>query len=156
MAALIMLAVQIYGAKELFHIILVDKDLAEQSYQKSKAPGPYETSDNITPGILQIKVCSHTIYRPFPPHRIVIAQGRDVSPDVKKLLIESGLLKNGSPTEIGKTVLIILESVESIPGPCPERATIDLRNHHHFKERERIAQQLVSRFNFICKMIDIR
>jgi len=75
---------------------------------------------------------------------------------VKKLLTESGLLKNGSPTEIGKTVLRILESVKNISGPCPERAKIDLRNHHHFKERERIAQQLVNRFNFICKVIDSR
>jgi len=159
MAALMTLAVQIYGAKELFHIILQDEDLESSSRIRNlKHLDPARQAIILHPEPSKLRYVRMPFIGLFSLIGDIVTalKGRDASPEVKKLLTESDLLKNGSPTEIGKTVLRLLESVENTPGPCPERATIDLRNHHHLMERERMAQKLVSRFNFICKVTDSR
>jgi len=160
MSALMTLAVQIYGATSLFHIILEDLEL-EQEGKISNLRNKDEREKNqiLHPDPSIIKLVKLPFIGLFPWIGDILKglKGEEVNKDIKNILVDNNLIHNSEITEIGKTVLNILESVESLPEPYPHEAKVHLSSKEpKYKDKlQEMVNKLKSRFSFICELNDI-
>lgn len=162
MSALMTLAVQIYGAKEQFHIIVDDPELEEKSKINKLMHLRNEDKKKVLhPDRSKVKVVHIPFIGLFPFIKDIVAalQGKEVgSREIKELLISNNLIENNKPTELGKMVLEILESVESLPEPCLHEPEIKLskKEPKFIKELEKRANEFKDRFHFVCRIMDAK
>jgi CRISPR-associated protein Csx14 len=157
MAATMTLAVQLYGAKSIFHIILDNRETELKSHiRKLKQLEQAEQIKVLHPEVSKVRIVTIPFIGLFPFIGEIVKglQTGEASEQISSLLIENGLLRDRTPTEAGRILLQVLEGVESMPGPCPGEPKIHLTDHSFRKEREYMANQLKSRFNFICEIRD--
>jgi CRISPR-associated protein Csx14 len=160
MSALMTLAVQIYGAKELFHIIVDDPELERKSrIDKLLHYNEKEQKDILHPDISKITCISMPFIGLFPWITDIVKTLKGETEDrgeIKELLCSNGLIEDNNPTILGKRFLDILERVESMPEPCIEESKIILSKGEprYKKEIEKMAQRLRQRFSFICEIRD--
>lgn len=146
MSALVALAVQIYGAKLLCHVInmMVEMDEALQrrmqaSYLKRY---PEEWSELLHPSLEELTLVRLPVISLFPMlDDFLAALGGQSTDRVEKsalLLLENGgLIKKSDAgwdvTETGKTLYGVLSDVESLPPPSttpPEEKKVNIADHH--------------------------
>jgi len=160
MSALMTLAVQIYGAKELFHIIVDDPDLEEKSRIENLMHYSKEEQEELLhPDISKIKFVSMPFIGLFPWISDIVKALKGEATDrkeIKELLSSNGLIEDNKPTSLGKRFLDILGRVESMPDPCPEEPEIKLsRKEPKYKEDiEKMANKIKRRFSFVCEIRD--
>jgi len=159
MSALMTLAVQIYGAKELFHIIVEDKELEERGkIDRLRHFTAGEQDEILHPDIGKIKVINMPFIGLFPWISDILKTlrgERTEKKEIRELLHSNNLVEDDKPTKLGKQFLEILERVESVPEPCPETPRIKLSSSEprYKKEIENQAQKLL-RFSFVCEIAD--
>ncbi len=120
MSALLALAVQFYGANMLFHVLVDDPVVEEEGHiLKLKNKSPDEQNRPLHPDVGLIKIIRMPFVGLFPLLDSVIAglKGQEVGPEIKALLEQNGLWQQGNPTDFGRRVLDVLESVETLPPP---------------------------------------
>jgi len=160
MSALMTLAVQIYGAKELFHIIVEDPELEDRSrINELRHYNEEEQKEILHPDIDKITHISMPFIGLFPWITDIVKTLKGESIDrkeIRELLSSNGLIEDNKPTSLGKRFLDILERVESMPDPCSEEPKIKLSEGEpkYKKEIEKMAQRLRWRFSFICEIRD--
>jgi CRISPR-associated protein Csx14 len=160
MSALLALAVQFYGARRLFHVLVEDLVLEEEGHilelrNKSKE----EQSRALHPSIEQIKLVNLPFIGLFPLLEDIVKglNGRSVRPEVQELLEQNGLCTADGPTDLGRMVLQVLESVEALPEPRTSDCDIKLASKEP-KEAQRTqewAKRLCNRFLFVERIEDI-
>jgi len=160
MSALLALAVQFYGAALLFHIIIEDPEIEEEGHVLKLRNLPEEEQNRyLHPPVEKIKLVRLPFVGLFPMLDQIISglKGERLNPEVKSLLEQNNLWRNDQPTELGKTLLQILEGVESLPPPRLGDPEIQLAKKEP-KEKEQTqkwAEQLCHRFSFIVRVEDI-
>lgn len=159
MSALMTLAVQIYGAKELFHIYVDDPDLEEKSrITKLRYLSESERNRILHPDLNKIRIVRMPFIGLFPWISDIIKtlKGEITSNrEIKELLISNKLIENNKPTYLGELFLKILGYVESRPEPCETEPVVKIsKNHHEWREREDLANKLRNRFPYICEIWD--
>jgi len=163
MSALLALAVQFYGAERLFHVWVPPwleeegeisklrhlKDFPEE-LNKRLHPS-LEAGESDRPRIVDLPFIS---LFPWLDDIRMALQGKEVpSKEIKEFLMATSLLTSeGEPTDLGKTVSAILESVEGLPPARQEECQIHISPHHNKERLETFAQQLCSRFPFITEV----
>jgi CRISPR-associated protein Csx14 len=131
MSALMALAVQIYGAAVLFHVVHedVDKDPELQRRMKPKylrdlAAGSEELGSLLHPPLEKIRLARFPVVSLFPflndfYKALSGAVTTDVDGKIRDMLVSSNLIRDDGvaliPTESGKQLLEILEDIRSTP-----------------------------------------
>ncbi|MCG2738565.1 MAG: CRISPR-associated ring nuclease [Thermoplasmatales archaeon] len=157
MSALMTLAVQIYGAKELFHVIVKDQNLEKESNINRLRHFPNnEKIKFLHPDKKNITIIRMPFIGLFPWISDIIKAlkgGAVERKEIRELLVSNDLIKDNKPTDIGKTLLDILDKVESIPEPCKERKYLkpEAVKHHNNMEIAEMAKKVMDRFNYICE-----
>lgn len=160
MSALMTLAVQIYGAKELFHIFVDDQELEERSsIIRLRNFSESEQNEILHPDLSKIKIVRMPFIGLFPWVGDIVKtlKGEQTGKrEIRDLLVSNKLIENNKPTQLGESFLKILESIESRPEPCDKEPIIRLdRSEPKFKkEIQQIAQKLKNRFSYICEIRD--
>lgn len=158
MSALMTLAVQIYGAKELFHIIITDPELEKQSnIGYLRAYPKDEQVKFLHPDSKKLKIVRMPFIGLFPWISDITKalKGETIERrEIKELLMSNALVKNNILTDEGKRFLKILEKVESIPEPCKERKYLRPQEikHHYKEETEEMAKKIMDHFNYVCEV----
>ncbi len=158
MSALMALAVQIYGAKELFHVIVTDPELEKKSNICYLRFFPKDEKVKfLHPARDKIKTVRMPFIGLFPWISDITKalKGEPVEKkEVKELLIYNNLVKDNEPTDEGRIFLKILEKVESIPEPCKERKYLKLQEvkHHNSREIAEMANEIMDRFSYVCEV----
>jgi CRISPR-associated protein Csx14 len=161
MSALMMLAVQIYGAKELFHIIVDDPELEERSrITQLRKFSEREQNEILHPDLRKIKIVRMPFIGLFPwigDIVKILKGGQTDKKEIRELLVSNKLIENNKPTQLGESFLKILEQVESRPEPCDKELIIRLdRSEPKFKkEIQQITRKLKDRFSYMCEIRDI-
>ncbi len=160
MSALMTLAVQIYGATSLFHVILDDLELEQEGkIDKLRNKDEREINQILHPDLSIIKLVKLPFIGLFPWIGDILKglKGEEVSKDIKNILKDNNLIRDSGATDIGRMVLNILESVESLPEPCPHEAKVHLSSKEpKYKDRlQEMVNKLKRRFSFICELSDI-
>jgi len=158
MSALLALAVQFYGARRLFHV-LVDPVLEEEGHiLKLKNKSREEQSRALHP-LEHIKLVNLPFIGLFPLLGDIISalKGRTAPPEVKRLLEQNGLVTTAGLTDLGKMVLQVLESVEALPEPRTGECEIQLarKEPKEAEETRKWAERLENRFSFVERIDDI-
>jgi len=160
MSALLALAVQFYGARRLFHVLVEDPVLEEEGHiLKLKNKSREEQNQALHPPVEQIKLVNLPFIGLFPLLGNIIGglKGEAVPSEVKGLLEQNGLVTTAGLTDLGKIVLRVLESVETLPEPRAGECEIHLA-HGEPKEAEgtkKWAERLANRFSFVERIDDI-
>ncbi|NSW77023.1 MAG: CRISPR-associated protein Csx14 [Candidatus Atribacteria bacterium] len=160
MSALFALAVQFYGARRLFHVLTQDPELEEEGrIWKLQNRTPEEQKRLLHPPVETIQLVQLPFVGLFPLLGNIITglQGGSVSGEVRQILEDNGLVRADKVTDLGKTVLQILQNVESLPEPRQGEC------HFKFAEKEpkeapktrEWANRLANRFLFIERVDDI-
>lgn len=158
MSALMTLAVQIYGAKELFHVIVTDSELEKKSnigYLRSFPKDERVKFLHPPKDIIKIVRMPFIGLFPWISDITKALKGETVEKkEVKELLIYNNLVKDNVPTNEGKMFLKILEKVESIPEPCKERKYLKPQEvkHHHSREIAEMAKKILDHFSYVCEV----
>jgi len=160
MSALLTLAVQFYGARRLFHVLVEDPVLEEEGYiLKLKNKSCDEQSRALHPPVEHIRLVNLPFIGLFPLLGDIIAglKGKTAPSEVKGLLEHNGLVTTAGPTDLGERVLQVLESVEALPEPRTGECQIQLaRNEPKEAEQTRNwAERLANRFSFVERIEDI-
>lgn len=160
MSALMTLAVQIYGATSLFHIILDDLELEQKGkISNLRNKDEREINEILHPKLAVIKLVRLPFIGLFPWIGDILKglKGQEISKDIRNILKDNNLIRDSGITDIGKTVLNILESVESLPEPCLYEAQVHLSSKEpKYKDRlQEMVNKLKRRFSFICELSDI-
>lgn len=159
MSALMTLAVQIYGAKELFHIVVTDPDLEKNSnITHLRHLSSEEKNKILHPENDKIKVVRMPFIGLFPWIKDIIKclKGEKVDKkEILELLISNNLIKDNNLTPVGKTFLHILGRVGSLPPPCRDRKGPKDIKHHNGKEISEMADRIMERFNYVCEVKSI-
>jgi len=159
MSALMTLAVQFYGARELFHIIVTDPELEEKSnITKLRHLKEQERNRVLHPDLSKVKIIQMPFIGLFPwMSDIVAALKGEQTPkkEIQELLAANNLLENGKLTPLGEIFLKIIEKVESRPPPRLEEPKIHIAKHHHQKELQQVAQKIVNRLNYVTQIRSI-
>ncbi len=158
MSALMALAVQIYGADALFHIIVEDPDIEEK--------GKINILRNLTKqekvGVLhpdpsKIKIIRMPFIGLFPYINEILGVLKEGKGKKKiiKLLKDNSLIDNtGKTTPMGETMYSIIERVESLPESCQEKKKPHLSDHGYggeMKKLEEMANKLL-KVSFVCEV----
>ena len=159
MSALLALAVQFYGAERLFHIwvppwLEAEGEIAQlrnlpEDVRIQKLHPPLNTEDRprlvdlpfigLFPWLEDIR---DALKGAVPPER-----------SLKTLLQANNLLDSQArPTELGKTILNILEDVEGLPPARQEPCKVAIAKHHYRDRLERFAQELCGSLLFITQI----
>jgi CRISPR-associated protein Csx14 len=160
MSALLALAVQFYGARRLFHVLVEDPVLEEEGHiLKLKNKSREEQNRALHPPVKQIKLVNLPFIGLFPLLGNIIAglKGKAVPSEVKGLLEQNGFVTPAGPTDLGRMVLRVLESVETLPEPRAGECEIQLA-HKEPKEADETrkwAERLANRFSFVERIDDI-
>jgi len=160
MSALLALAVQFYGARRLFHVLVEDPVLEEEGHiLKLRNMNPQDQRRVLHPPVKQIKLVNLPFIGLFPLLGDIISglKGQPVRSEVKELLEQNGLLVAGTPTPLGQMVLQVLESVETLPEPRQGGCQLSLakKEPREARETEEWANRLANRFLFIERIEDI-
>jgi CRISPR-associated protein Csx14 len=160
MSALLALAVQFYGARRLFHVLVEDPVLEEEGHiLKLQNMNPQDQRRVLHPPVKQIKLVNLPFIGLFPLLGDIISglKGQPVRSEVKELLEQNGLLVAGTPTPQGQMVLQVLESVETLPEPRQVDCQLSLakKEPREARETEEWANRLANRFLFIERIEDI-
>lgn len=119
MSALLTLAVQFFGATSLFHIVVDDPKIEEMGHISKLYNLPEEElKQYLHPPPDKIKLVKLPFIGLFPLMDRIIStlQGKgEKDPEIESLLEQNKLLQNGKITELGRTVLGILEQAEFAP-----------------------------------------
>ena len=159
MSALLALAVQFYGARRLFHVLVEDPVLEEEGHiLKLKNKSREEQSRALHP-LEHIKLVNLPFIGLFPLLGDIISalKGRTAPPEVKRLLEQNGLATTAGLTDLGKMVLQVLESVEALPEPRTGECEIQLarKEPKEAEETRKWAERLANRFSFVERIDDI-
>jgi len=144
MSALMALAVQIYGAKLLCHVVhlLMDQDLQrkmEASYLKRY---PEEQKALLHPPLEELEVVRLPVVSLFPLLNDFLSAlgGQDVGAlekTVRILLEDAKLIERAGSgwkvTALGQQLHAVLSDIELLPEPSstpPQQKTVDLKDHH--------------------------
>lgn len=156
MSALMTLAVQFYGAKELFHIIINDKDLEENSYVKRLRHFEKEKMNRIfhpDPSLVIYVRMPFIGLLPWITEILkVLKGGRTEKPEVSAFIKYNNLIENGKLTEMGKLILKILETVESRPTPYFNIPEISIGKHHYKSELEDVARKIAKKIEYLVRI----
>jgi len=160
MSALLTLAVQFYGAQRLFHVLVDDLELEEEGHiQKLKNKLPQEQNRVLHPPVEHIKLVNLPFIGLLPLLGDIVAglKGSPMRSEVQALLEHNGLLAEGQPTPLGKMILQVLESIETLPEPRQGECEKNLaRKEPKEAEQTRLwAERLERRFLFIERIEDI-
>jgi CRISPR-associated protein Csx14 len=160
MSALLALAVQFYGARRLFHVLVEDPVLEEEGHiLKLKNKSREEQKQALHPPVDQIKLVNLPFIGLFPLLGNIIAglKGEAVPSEVKILLEQNGLVTPAGPTDLGRMVLRVLESVEALPEPRAGKCEIQLAHKEpkEADETKKWAERLANRFSFVERIDDI-
>ena len=160
MSALLALAVQFYGARRLFHVLVEDPVLEEEGHiLKLKNKSRKEQKQVLHPPVEQIKLVNLPFIGLFPLLGNIIAglKGEAVPSEVKILLGQNGLVTPAGPTDLGRMVLRVLESVEALPEPRAGKCEIQLAHKEPKEagETSKWAERLANRFSFVERIDDI-
>jgi len=160
MSALMTLAVQIYGAKELFHIIVEDPELEDRSRIGNLVHcDEEEQNEMLHPDRGNITHISMPFIGLFPWIKDIVKtlKGEKIDKkEISELLSSNGLMEDNKPTSLGERFLDILGRVESMPDPCTEEPKITLKKKEpkYKKKIEEMAHRLRQRFSSICEIRD--
>ncbi|HEY65182.1 MAG TPA: CRISPR-associated protein Csx14 [Caldilineae bacterium] len=163
MSALLALAVQFYGAERLFHVwvppwIEEEGDISKLCQWKdfpkrlNEVLHPsLEADEGDRPRIVDLPFIG--LFPLLDDIRMAL-QGEEIPlKEIKGLLVANALLTSqGEPTELGRRVAIILESVEGLPPARQEECKISIAKHHYSGRLERFAWELSGRFPFITEI----
>ena len=156
MSALMTLAVQLYGAKELFHVIVDDPEFEKKSRDlRIYLNSPEKLNYYLHPDISKIKKVKMPFIGLFPWISEIIRalKGEQIERrDVRDVLVINGLIEDNEPTDLGKMILEILEKVETLPEPCYEPKVPKKFNHHFSRELAEMARKIANKFPFICEI----
>jgi CRISPR-associated protein Csx14 len=160
MSALLALAVQFYGARRLFHVLVEDPLLEKEGHiLELRNMNPQDQRRVLHPPVKQIKLVNLPFIGLFPLLGDIISglKGQPVRSEVKELLEQNGLLVAGTPTPLGQMVLQVLESVETLPEPRQGGCQLSLakKEPREARETEEWANRLANRFLFIERIEDI-
>ena len=161
MAALLTLAVQFYGATMLFHVLVDDPGLEEEGHiLKLQNKPPVDQNRALHPDVNCIKIIRMPFLGLFPLlHRVVAGlKGQESNSEVKTLLEQNGLWQQGNPTDLGRRVLAVLESVEALPPPrqreeCEKR--LAKKEPKEAQATREWADRICQRFLFVERIEDI-
>ncbi|MCD5401278.1 CRISPR-associated ring nuclease [candidate division NPL-UPA2 bacterium] len=161
MSALMTLAVQFYGAKELFHII-ADPEIEERGrIGKLRHQPPQVQNDLLHPPPEKVSVVKMPFIALFPWISDIIrtlkGEGQPPREVWQFLLANDFVTREGERTEKGNTLLEILQKVESKPPPYLGECTIHLnRGEPRFlKERGILAESLRHAFRFVAEIREL-
>lgn len=154
MSALMTLAVQFYGATMLFHVIVDDPEIEEMGHISNlQNLSNEEVNQYLHPPVGKIKIIRLPFIGLFPLLGEIISclKGKSTRPEIKTILEQNGLIKKNKPTELGRTVLQILEDVETLPEPRKGECEIKLptKEPKEYEETERWTQRIRDRFPFV-------
>lgn len=160
MSALLALAVQFYGAQRLFHVLVEDPEIEEEGrILKLRNKSREEQDRALHPPVEQIKLVNLPFIGLFPLLGDIIngLQGGSVRPEVKELLEQNGLLAAEGPTDLGRMVLQVLESVEALPDPRTGECELRLagKEPKEAQQTREWANRLANRFLFVERIEDI-
>lgn len=160
MSALLTLAVQFYGATSLFHVVVEDPEIEEGGHILNLRNLPEEEQDRyLHPPVDQIKLVHLPFVGLFPMLGEIVAglRGETVRSEVRTLLERNNLWQGGQPTDFGKTVLRILENVETLPRPRSGECRIQLARKETKEEKatEEWAKRICNRFGFVERIESI-
>lgn len=161
MSALLALAVQFYGANMLFHALVDDLELEEEGHiLKLRNKSLDEQNRALHPDVRLIKLIRMPFVGLFPLLNSVIAglKGQEVGSEIKALLEQNGLWQQGSPTDFGRRVLDVLESVEALPPPRQSEECEKSLAKKEPKEAQATrdwADRICRRFLFVERIEDI-
>jgi len=160
MSALLTLAVQFYGAKRLFHVLVEDPLLEEEGHiLKLRNKSPEERNQALHPPVEQIKLVNLPFIGLFPLLWDIISglKDRSVRSEVRELLEQNGLITAGTLTPLGQMVSEVLERVEALPEPrqgdCD--ASLAKKEPGEAQATKEWANRLANRFLFIERIEDI-
>jgi CRISPR-associated protein Csx14 len=161
MSALLTLAVQFYGARRLFHVLVDNSELEKEGHiTKLRNKSREEQTRALHPPVEKIKLVNLPFIGLFPLLGDIIAglKGSLVRSEVKGLLEQNGLLAASGPTDLGQMVLQVLESVEALPEPRAGECEIRLASKEPKEARktqEWAYRLAASRFLFVERFEDI-
>ncbi len=162
MSALLALAVQFYGARRLFHVLVEDPVLeAEGHITQLRHKSRDEQARALHPPVEQIRLVNLPFIGLFPLLGDIVAglKGGSLRSDVKALLEQNGLLSAEGPTDLGQRVLQVLESVETLPEPrageCDFRLANDKKEPKEVQKTREWAHRLANRFLFVERIEDV-
>lgn len=160
MSALMALAVQFYGARMLFHVLVMDPTLEEAGHYLNLRNQPTKEQDRVLhPPLDEIRLVPLPFVGLFPLLNEILQglKGQSVRKEVQSLLEDNGLLERGAITDLGRTVAEILEAVESSPDPREGECEMALAKKEP-KEAEQTrewAERIATRFSFVRRIEDI-
>ncbi len=160
MSAFLALAVQFYGARRLFHVLVEDLELEKEGKISELQNKSREEQNRVLhPPIEQIKLVNLPFIGLFPMLGEIITglKGGKVRSEVKALLEQNGLVDGGMPTKLGQMVLDVLESVEALPEPRAGECQVKLerKEPREAEKTEKWARRLENRFLFVERIEDI-
>jgi CRISPR-associated protein Csx14 len=158
MSALMTLAVQFYGATQLFHILVDDIEVEEQGKISALRLHP-ERDRVLHPPTTQVRLVQLPFVGLFPwlPGLLNGLRGHQVLRETQTLLETNGLMtRDGTSTPTGSFVREILEDVETLPEPCqhPLEVHISSGEPRHRDQLNRLINKLRP-LTWICKMQSI-
>lgn len=156
MSALMALAVQIYGAKLLCHVVhlLMDQNLQRKMTASYMKRYPEEQTALLHPPLKELEVVRLPVVSLFPLLNDFLAalEGRDISALDKttRVLLEDARLieRKGSGWEVtglGRQLHAVLSDIELLPEPSstpPQQKTVNLKDHHGKNELRPLAEHL--------------
>lgn len=158
MSALMVLAVQIYGANALFHVIVEDPEIEEKGkVSKLRNSTKEEKMSVLHPNPSQIKVVRMPFIGLFPYLNEILGVLKEGKGEkgIIKLLKDNDLIDDsGKPTPMGNMVCGIIERVESIPEPYEEKKKPHISEHGYSgarKKLEELANKLL-RVSFVYEV----
>lgn len=166
MSALMVLAVQFYGATRLFHVWVPPWIEEEGDIYKLRSllQWPEELTAKLHPGLDppesdRPRLVELPFIGLFPLLPDILGALRGTGPrsrELKDMLVANGLLNSqGETTPLGKNVAEILQRVEGLPPARQEECRFHLPHHHYVDRWEKLARQLASHFPFIIEIKSI-
>lgn len=144
MSALMALAVQIYGAKLLCHVVhlLMDEHLQRKMEASHLQRYPEEQAALFHPSLEELEIVRLPVVSLFPLLNdfLSVLGGQDIGAldkTARVLLEDTGLIEHeGSAwkvTKIGQQLHAVLSDIELLPEPSstlPQQKAVDLKDHH--------------------------
>lgn len=160
MSALLTIAAQIYGARMLCHVVPLDEELEQLGEIQRWSNLPKDEQQRVLhPPADKVHLVRLPFISLFPLSNDIIRclKGQPSRPDVCKLLEQNRLWEEGQATELGRMMLLVLESVEALPEPRSGECEIHLATGEP-KEAEATKQwaaKIDRRFSFVRRIDDI-
>jgi CRISPR-associated protein Csx14 len=156
MSALVALAVQIYGAKLLCHIVylLMDETLQRDMLAGNLIRNPQKWDSLLHPNLDEVQLVRLPVISLFPLINDFLSALGGRNPDeidrtARQLLEENGLLGKENnywhTTKMGEQLYQIINDIEMLPEPstiAPQNKKVDLKDHHGKDELRPIAELL--------------